>query len=240
MRLQRAPAAAPLAIAACRQLEEERAAVVRVRAAVARARGVSSRRTTSDAVVSGRPARRRAPSGASPARAPIRLSDGVAVRLDAVGGELALDELRHPLMRCHEQQQRARALAAQTARRICSSSGTSGSVEGVGGIVVRRRRCRPPAIIATWSVVSGAPGSPLREARARCARRRTGRARGGRRLPSTFAIVRYSSFHVTTSGPPSSNVWFAAAGRSTACAKYAATSSTQIGWIRCVPGADHA
>jgi hypothetical protein len=54
-------------------------------------------------------------------------------------------------------------------------------------------------------------------------------------LPSTFAISRYSSSQVTTSGPPSSNVRFAASGESTARAKYSATSSTQIGWMRCCP-----
>ena len=39
----------------------------------------------------------------------------------------------------------------------------------------------------------------------------------------------------TASGPPSSKRRFAAASSPTARAKYAATSSTQIGWMRCRP-----
>ncbi len=45
-----------------------------------------------------------------------------------------------------------------------------------------------------------------------------------------------SSFHVTASGPPSSNVCPAAAPALTLSAKNAATSSTQIGCRRPVPG----
>ncbi len=45
----------------------------------------------------------------------------------------------------------------------------------------------------------------------------------------------HSSFQLTTSGPPSSNVRFAASGRSSAWAKNVPTSSTQTGWIRCFP-----
>ena len=58
----------------------------------------------------------------------------------------------------------------------------------------------------------------------------------GRLVPSAAFSRDQNSFHVTTSGPPSSNVRFAASGFSIDAAKYAATSSTQIGWIRCVPG----
>ena len=58
----------------------------------------------------------------------------------------------------------------------------------------------------------------------------------GRRWPSAPLSRDQNSFQVTTSGPPSSKVRFAASGFSTAAAKYAATSSIQIGWIRCVPG----
>ena len=55
-------------------------------------------------------------------------------------------------------------------------------------------------------------------------------------MPSASFSRDQNSFHVTASGPPSSKVRFAASGFSIAAAKYAATSSTQIGWIRCVPG----
>ena len=57
----------------------------------------------------------------------------------------------------------------------------------------------------------------------------------GRLLPSVRLSRAQNSFQLTTSGPPSSNVRFAASGLSIAGAKNSATSSTQIGWIRCVP-----
>ena len=57
----------------------------------------------------------------------------------------------------------------------------------------------------------------------------------GRRTPSVFFSRSQSSFHVTTSGPPSSKVLPPASGLSIEAAKYAATSSTQMGWIRCLP-----
>ncbi len=68
-------------------------------------------------------------------------------------------------------------------------------------------------------------------------RARAGSARGPGRgaSPDVRAIRSYSSFQVTRSGPTRSKVRFAAAGRSTAPAKCAATSSTQIGWSRRSP-----
>ena len=77
---------------------------------------------------------------------------------------------------------------------------------------------------------------PLEHGRLRRASARTGGGCVGRREPSARFSRDQNSFQVTTSGPPSSNVRFAASGLSTPAAKYAATSSTQIGWIRCVPG----
>ena len=93
----------------------------------------------------------------------------------------------------------------------------------------------PPCSIVTWSTVSGAPG--IRWVASAAARATDhGTCTSLRRLPSTFAIRRYSSFHVTVSGPPISKVRPAACGRSIAFAKYAATSSTQIGCDFCSPG----
>lgn len=77
---------------------------------------------------------------------------------------------------------------AYAARRICSSSATSGSLK-VSTASVFVTTLSPASIIAIWSGVTGAPGTscascaPIRASEdGTCTRRR--------RLPSTFAIVR--------------------------------------------------
>ena len=57
----------------------------------------------------------------------------------------------------------------------------------------------------------------------------------GRRTPSARLSRSQNSFQVTASGPPSSKTRFVASGLSSACAKYAPTSSAQIGWMRWRP-----
>ena len=93
----------------------------------------------------------------------------------------------------------------------------------------------PAASIFSWSRVTGGFGS-FSSTAAWIRISPKGTCRLGRCAPCACFSRDQNSFQVTTSGPPSSNVRFAASGFSIAAAKYAATSSTQIGWIRCVPG----
>ncbi len=96
------------------------------------------------------------------------------------------------------------------ARRSCSSRpiGDTPKVSIAG--VVSQTWSPPSTSIVSWSRVIGAHGSQsVSVAPARM--RPTGRCTVGRRFPSTFRMRSKSSFHVTASGPPSSNVCPAAA-----------------------------
>ena len=103
------------------------------------------------------------------------------------------------------------------ARRSCSSSGTSGSWNvstALGSrddvvaelehrqLVARHRRAR----------------QPLGQRRLRAHAAPNGMWIDGRRTPSTRFSRSQNSFHVSASGPPISNVRFAAGSSSTACA----------------------
>src|SRR2546429_208237 len=101
-----------------------------------------------------------------------------------------------------------------TARRSCSSSGTSGSWN-VSTALASETTLSPSSSIVNWSRVTGAPGS--RSVSAAWARSRpTGTCTDGRRAPAMRFRRSQNSFHVTASGPPISNTRPAAVGWSIA------------------------
>ena len=129
----------------------------------------------------------------------------------------------------------SRRTACSEALRICSSSGDERQPERLDGVVLGgRRRCPGSSSIVTWSAVSGAPGShSVRRAPVRATRAGTWTSAAA--LAEPLRDPQVELVQVTLSGPPSSKVRFAASGRSSAAAKYAATSSTQIGCERWRP-----